>query len=301
MIWVIYFIIALLLAYAVAMVALPWQTKRKIRHVATYLIGGIGTMLALIPLILLLYYLVKEGSGGLSLKFFTEVQKPLGEAGSGMKHAIIGTIIIVFFASAIGIPVGVLSGVYLAQFGRGRFAATIRFLAEVLTGLPSIIAGILAYSLLVVRFGYSAFAGSVALAVLMIPVITRVTEESIRLVPRTMVEASYGLGAGPLKTVWSVVLPAARAGILTGIVLAVARVGGETAPLLFTTAGQSLVNLNPTKAMAALPLSIYVNSNQPFPESIQLAITGALFLVVWIALINLFMRWLAIKTQPKLS
>lgn len=291
-----------LLVYFIVLAVLPWEWKRRLRHYATYAFGIAATLLALVPLVLLVYYLVRGGASGLTWQFFTAVQKPLGEPGSGMKHAIVGSIIIVGLASLIGIPIGIGAGIYLAEVGKGKFAASIRFLAEVLTGLPSIIAGILGYALIVARFGnFSGWAGAFALSVLMIPVITRVTEEAMRLVPRNLTEASLALGAPRWRTVWNVVLPASRSAILTGVVLAVARVGGETAPLLFTSAGQSILNFDPSRAMAALPLSIYINANQPFDTSRQLAVTGALFLVLWVAGINLAMRWLAIRTQPRLS
>lgn len=279
----------------------PWDLKRKVRHWGTYTLGFVAALLALLPLVLLLSYLVTHASS-LNPQFFTEAQRPLGEPGSGMKHAILGSILIVGLASVVGIPVGIGAGIYLAEFGKGRIAAGVRFLAEVLTGLPSIIAGILGYTLIVVRFGhFSAWAGALALSILMIPVITRVTEEAINLVPKGLIEASYGLGAGQWRTSWHVVLPAARSAILTGVILAIARVGGETAPLLFTSAGQSIVNLNPNKATAALPLSIFLNANQPFDVSRQLAVAGALFLVLWIAAINLIMRWIAARAQAKLG
>lgn len=291
---------ALIAGYLAIVPILPWPLKRKVRHYSTHALGLAATVLALVPLALLVYYLVKAGAPGLNWQFFAEVQRPLGEPGSGMKHAIVGSLIIVGIAAAIGVPIGVGAGIYLSEFGRGKFAAVIRFLAEVLTGLPSIIAGILAYTMIVVRTGhFSGIAGSVALSVLMIPVITRVTEESIRLVPNNLREASLALGAPQWRTIWTVILPAARSGILTGIVLAVARVGGETAPLLFTTAGQTTLRTNPNEAMAALPLSIYLNSNQPFEVSRQLAITGALFLVVWIAAINLAVRMFAARSKHK--
>lgn len=290
------------IGYAIAVAVSPWEIKRRLRHYSAYAIGLISALLALIPLVMLIGYLAQKGAPGLNTVFFTSTQRPLGEPGSGMKHAILGSLMIVGLASIIGVPIGIAAGIYLAEFGKGKFANMVRFLAEVLTGLPSIIAGILGYTLIVVRFGgFSAWAGAFALAILMIPVITRVTEEAILLVPKGLVEASLGLGAGKFITVWRIVLPAARSAIMTGIILAVARVGGETAPLLFTSAGQSIVNLNPGKATAALPLSIYLNANQPFESSQNLAITGALFLVIWIALINLVMRWIAVKTQPRLG
>ncbi|HRJ27249.1 MAG TPA: phosphate ABC transporter permease PstA [Fimbriimonadaceae bacterium] len=292
----------LIVIYYVVIGLLPFAQRRKARHAATLVLGGAAVVLALIPLVLLITHLVREGWGGLSLDFFTQDQKPIGQTGGGMRHAIIGSLIIVGMASCIGIPVGVLAGIYLAEVGKGKFAATIRFLSEVLTGLPSIIAGILGYTLIVMRYNqFSAIAGAVALAILMIPVITRVTEEAILLVPKSMREASYGLGSSQTQTVIKVVLPAARSAILTGIVLAVARVGGETAPLLLTAVGQSTLQTDVTKSMAALPLSIYLNANQPFDSSQQLAVTGALFLVLWIAFVNLTISAIAAKTRPRLS
>lgn len=294
----IFAIVGLLAAYGILVTVLPWDARRKLRHGATYLVGGLGAALALVPLVLLVTYLVRAGVPGLSLEFFTKTQAPLGEAGGGFLHAILGTIEIVALASAMGVPIGVLAGIYLAEVGRGWLAGAIRFLAEVLTGLPSIIAGILGYTLIVVRTGeFSALAGAIALAVLMVPVITRVTEEAIRLVPPSLREASFGLGIGQWRTVWHITLPSAKSAILTGIVLAIARVGGETAPLLFTAVGQSIVNFDPTKAMAALPLSIYANANQPFDVSKQLAVTGALVLVASIGLVNLLVRWLTVRSE----
>lgn len=299
--YVIWTVIVLLVVYAVVLRTLPWQTRRRVRHVATVCVCGLGAFLAVIPLVFLLGYLVKDGIHGLNKDFFTQAQKPLSEPGSGMLHAIIGSVIIVGMAAVIGIPIGVLGGVYLSEYGKGKFAKVIRFLADVMTGLPSIIAGILGYQLIVVRAGgFSGLAGAIALSFLMIPVITRVTEESLHLVPKALREASLGLGVGISRTIWHVVLPAARSGILTGIILAVARVGGETAPLLFTTAGQSEITTNPMQAMAALPLSIYLNSSQPYDTSRQLAATGALFLVLWICLINVGVRYIASRSSVKM-
>ncbi|HRF59686.1 MAG TPA: phosphate ABC transporter permease PstA [Fimbriimonadaceae bacterium] len=294
--------VAIVVIYTILILVLPWESRRRVRHLATYALGVCCTIVALIPLVMLVTYLVKAGAPGLGADFFTQVQKPIGEPGSGMKHAIIGSLIIVSLASAIGVPIGILCGIYLAEVGKGKFAAAIRFLSEVMTGLPSIIAGILGFALIVARYErFSAWAGALALSILMIPVVTRVTEEAIRLVPKALREASFGLGAQRWQTVVKVVLPSARSAILTGVILAVARVGGETAPLLFTAAGQSLVNTDPSRAMAALPLSIYLNANQPFDTSKQLAISGALFLVIWIAFVNFVIRWIAAKTQPRLS
>ncbi len=294
--------------YQIGLRLLPWATQRKVRHLTTYGMGYLGSLLAIIPLVLLVAYLVKAGGPGLNWTFLTAAEKPVGQPGGGFANAIVGSGIIILLASLVGVPIGLLAGIYLAEVGKGWFAATIRFLAEVLTGLPSIIAGILAYTLFVMHLrnvpGWSNFngvAGALALCFLMIPVITRVTEEAIRMVPNHLREASMGLGVGQWRTVWHVVLPAARSGILTGVVLAIARVGGETAPLLFTTLGTREIVTDPRQAMGALPLSIYFGAGSPSDLNVQLAITGALFLVIWIALVNIGIRWLSILTQPRLG
>lgn len=291
-------ILAMLVAYFGAMPFLTWRLRRKVRHFATISVCVFGSVVALIPLFLLITYLFKAGLPGLNVAFFTQSQKPLGEPGGGFFHAIVGSLIIVGIATLIGVPVGVLCGIWLSEVGKGRSVSVIRFLADVLTGLPSIIAGILGYELIVSQTKtFSGLAGSIALSILMIPVITRVTEESLKLVPKGLREASLGLGAGKAQTILRVVLPAARSGIFTGVILAVARVGGETAPLLFTAAGQSKVIWNPSEAMAALPLSIYLNSSQPFDVSQQLALTGALVLVLFVALVNVVVKLWVGKTS----
>ncbi len=298
----------LFIAFQITKQLVPWETRRKMSHYGSYIGGVVGSILALTPLVFLMIYLVKEGGPGFTAAFFTESQKPIGQPGGGYLNAIVGSLLIILMASGIGVPIGVLAGIYLAEVGKGRFAATVRFLSEVLTGLPSIVAGILGYTLIVMKIQdvpgwkpYSGFAGAVALSFLMIPVITRVTEEAIRLVPKAQREASFGLGVGQWRTVWHVVLPAARSAILTGVVLAVARVGGETAPLLFTALGNREIITNVREPMSALPLAIYFDAGSPSDINVQLAVTGALFLVVWIALVNLVIRWIAAKTQPKLS
>ncbi len=299
---------SLLVAYFVALAVLPWEKRRKLRHFATYAMGYIGAVVALIPLLLLIWHLAKEGLPGINADFFFKGEKPTGMPGGGYANAIVGSGIIVLLAALVGVPIGILAGIYLAEVGKGWFAATIRFLAEVLTGLPSIIAGILVYLLVVMNLkdvegwkNFNAVAGAIALALLMIPVITRVTEEAIRMVPGGLREASYGLGVPQWRTVLHVVLPAARSGILTGVVLAIARVGGETAPLLFTTLGNREIIWDPRQSMGALPLSIYNGAKSPSDINIELAVSGALFLVFWVALVNVIIRWLAIKFQPKTS
>lgn len=298
----------LLVVYVILANTLPWDQRRTLRHYATYFWGVLGTVVALVPLLMLLGYLFKEGAPGLTAAFFTHAELPDGQPGGGFANAMIGSVMVVGLAALIGVPIGVLAGIYLAEIGRGWVANAIRFLAEVLTGLPSIIAGILAYVLIVMHMGdrpgwsnFNAVAGAIALSFLMIPVITRVTEEAVRMVPAHLREASYGLGATQWRTVWSVVLPAARSGILTGVVLAVARAGGETAPLLFTIQGNRDIVWDPRNAVSALPLSIYNATQSPSDVNLKMAVTGALFLVILVALTNFGIRWFAVRSQPRLG
>ncbi|MBS1705621.1 MAG: phosphate ABC transporter permease PstA [Armatimonadetes bacterium] len=296
-----YGIPVLLAIYFLALAVSPWETRRKLRQGFAYFAGICGALIALIPLVFLLYHVIVQGLPGLNWEFLTHAQMPAGKAGGGYFNAIVGSLVIVGLAAVIGVPIGVLAGLYLSEVGKGWFANAIRFLSEVLTGLPSIIAGILGYTLIVMRFGFSALAGSFALSALMIPIIARVTEEAVRIVPQQLREASYGLGAGKFRTTWSVVLPAARSAIVTGVILAIARVGGETAPLIFTALGNNGVVWSPMKSMSALPLAVYTDAGQPYDVNIKMAVTGALLLVLWISIMNVVFRWLAAKFQPRLA
>jgi phosphate transport system permease protein len=217
--------------------------------------------------------------------------KPVGELGGGMANAIVGTLVIVGLAGAVAIPIGVAAGVYLAEYGRGRFASLVRYTADVLSGIPSIVVGVAAYGLVVVPMGrFSALAGSVALGILMLPTIIRSTEEMVRLVPRSYREAALALGAPRWKTVQQVVLPAARAGIVTASMLAVARAAGETAPLLFTALGNRFWSLSLDQPMATLPVFIYDYARAPYDDWNRQAWTGALVLVLLVTLISALLR-----------
>lgn len=251
-------------------------------HAVTALAAG-TTVLVIVPLLAIFGYLVFKGIGSLNWAFFTQTPKPVGEPGGGMGNAIVGSAIILGIGSIIGVPLGIGSGIYLAEYGRGKFANTVRFTADVLNGVPSIVIGIAAYALVVVtQKHFSALAGGVALGIMMVPTITRTTEEILLMVPRAVREAALGLGIPRWRSTLSITLRTASAGVITGIMLAFARIAGETAPLLFTAFGNQFWNTNPNQPMAALPLQIYVYAISPFEEWHRQAWAGALVLVALI-------------------
>jgi phosphate transport system permease protein len=257
------------------------------RTAANYFVSGLSilaTILVIIPLIAILFYLVYKGASSLNLAFFTRPPAPVGESGGGMANSIVGSGIILALASLMGIPIGIAAGVYLAEFGRGKPLATaVRFTADVLNGVPSIVMGISIYSLIVVRQKhFSALAGGVALAIMMIPTITRTTEEMLATVPHAIREAALGLGVPKWRTAVSVSLRTASPGIITGCMLAFARVAGETAPLLFTAFGNQFWSLKLNEPIAALPLQIYVYAISPYDEWHRLAWAGSLVLIAMI-------------------
>jgi phosphate transport system permease protein len=260
----------------------------KARRTATnYFVSGLSilaTILVVLPLIAILFYLIYKGASSLNLAFFTHIPAPVGEAGGGMANSIVGSGIILLLASLMGIPIGIAAGVYLAEFGRGKALATaVRFTADVLNGVPSIVMGISIYSLIVIRQKhFSALAGGVALAIMMVPTITRTTEEMLATVPHAIREAALGLGVPKWRTAISVSLRTASPGIITGCMLAFARVAGETAPLLFTAFGNQFWTLKLTEPIAALPLQIYVYAISPYDEWHRLAWAGSLVLIVMI-------------------
>ena len=257
------------------------------RTVMNYLVTGLSilaTILVIIPLVAILFYLVYKGASSLNLAFFTHIPAPVGESGGGMANSIVGSGIILTLASLMGVPIGIAAGVYLAEFGQGTFLANaVRFTADVLNGVPSIVMGIAVYSLIVMpQKHFSAFAGGVALAIMMVPTITRTTEEMLATVPHAIREAALGLGVPKWRTVLSVSLRTASPGIITGCMLAFARVAGETAPLLFTAFGNQFWNFRLNEPIAALPLQIFVYAISPYDEWHRLAWAGALVLIVLI-------------------
>lgn len=251
-----------------------------------------ATLAALIPLGSLLVYVAAEGLGGLSWSFFTELPKPVGEEGGGFANAIVGTLLLVGLACTVGIPVGVLAGVYLAEFGNdSKFARAVRFCADVLSGVPSIAVGIFVYTLIVLWMRhFSALAGGVALGIIMLPTVTRTTEELLKLVPESLREAGLALGVPKWRVTLRVVLRTGAPGIATGIMLAVARAAGETAPLLFTAFNNRFWSTSLNKPIASLPVQIYTYAVSPYDDWHRQAWAAALVLVAMVLVLNLGAR-----------
>lgn len=268
------------------------RAKRR-RVVSAVFVGACGAsvLLALVPLGLVLFYVIQQGFGALNLAFFTEMPKPVGEAGGGMANAIVGTLILVAIASLIAVPVGVMTGVHLAEYGKSRFALAVRFAADVLNGVPSIVVGIFAYGLVVLPVRhFSALAGGVALAVMMVPIIARTTEELLLLVPRGYRDGALALGATRSRALFTVVLPAALPGVVTGILVALARIAGETAPLLFTAFGNRFWSTRLDQPIASLTVQVYTYAISPYDDWHRQAWAGALVLVAGVLLVSLLSR-----------
>jgi phosphate transport system permease protein len=257
------------------------------RRLTDHLMTGLAVLtvlLVLAPLIAIFGYLVYKGIGSLNWAFLTHTPKPIGEPGGGMANAIVGSVLILGIASVVGVPFGIGAGIYLAEFGRNRMGGAVRFTADVLNGVPSIVMGIVAWAIIVRRIGFSALAGGVALAIMMVPTICRTTEEMLLLVPQALREAAYGLGVPRWRTTLSVTLRTAASGVITGIMLAFARVAGETAPLLFTTLGNEFWNLRITQPTAALPLQIFNYATSAYDDYHRQAWAGALVLIILIVM-----------------
>ena len=248
------------------------------------LLAVLATIIVVLPLFAILMYLLKQGISSLNWDFFTKIPVPVGEKGGGMENAIVGSGVILALASAIGIPLGIGAGIYLAEYaGETRIGNLVRFTADVLNGVPSIVMGIAIYALIVLpQKHFSAFAGGVVLGVMMVPTVTRTTEEMLRMVPYSIREAALGLGVPAWRSVLTITLRTASAGIVTGCMLAFARVAGETAPLLFTAFGNAFRSTSLNEPIAALPLQIFVYAVSPYDEWHRLAWAGALVLIVLI-------------------
>ena len=252
----------------------------------------LAAILATLPLILLLFHLLREGASSIDLAFFTRLPKPVGEAGGGMAHAIVGTLILVGIAGAIGLPVGIGAGLYLAEQRGARLATSVRFLSDVLNGMPSIVMGIFAWHFLVRPVGhFSALAGGIALGAMMIPLVTRATEEMVRIVPTALREAALALGYPHWRTSVSIVLRTALPGIVTAALVAIARIAGETAPLLFTAFGNAWWSVRVDQPIAALPLQIYEYAKSPYDDWHRLAWAAALVLIGLVLIISLLARF----------
>jgi len=251
----------------------------------------LAAFMAILPLILILIHLVAKGASSLSISLFTNMPRPVGEAGGGMANAIVGTLMLIGIACLIGLPVGIGAGLYLAEKRTTPLAYTARFLSDVLNGLPSIVIGIFAWELLVKHRGFSALAGGVALGAMMIPLVTRTTEEMLLTVPNSLREAALALGYAKWRTSIAIVLRTSLAGIATGALVAIARIAGETAPLLFTAFGNTFWSTSLRQAIAALPLQIYVYSISAYEEWHRLAWAGALVLITLVLVISIAARF----------
>jgi phosphate transport system permease protein len=263
-------------------------------HLATGL-AILATLLVVTPLVAIFGYLIYKGASSVNLAFFTEIPKPEGEVGGGMANAIVGSGVLLGIASLLGVPIGIGGGIYLAEFGRGtRMANAIRFTADVLNGVPSIVMGIAIYSLIVFQQKhFSAFAGGVALGIMMVPTVARTTEEMLLMVPNSIREAALGLGVPNWRSVLSITLKTASPGVITGCMLAFARVAGETAPLLFTALGNQFWSVDINRPIAALPLQIYIYAISPYDDQHRLAWAGALVLIALIVLAVSLVRYVA--------
>jgi phosphate transport system permease protein len=256
---------------------------RKGLNIVMLTLTGVACFTVVTVLFMILGYLVWNGGKSLNWDFFTQLPKPVGETGGGMANAIVGSLKLLGLAAVIGLPIGLMAGVYLAEFGGNLFSFVTRYTTDLLNGVPSIVIGIVAYSIVVLyQKHFSALAGGVALAIMMVPTITRTTEEMLLLVPQALREAAYGLGISRWRTTLSITLRTATSGVITGIMLAFARVAGETAPLLFTAFGNQFWNLRANQPTAALPLQIFNYAISPYDEWHRQAWAGALVLIILI-------------------
>jgi phosphate transport system permease protein len=252
---------------------------------------GLAVLLALVPLAMILFYVISQGAAALNWAFFTQIPKPVGEVGGGMGNAIVGTLILIGIAACIAVPVGVITGVHLAEYGGTQFASAVRFAADVLNGVPSIVVGIFAYGLVVLPVHrFSALAGGFALSIMMIPIVARTTEELLRLVPGGLKEGALALGATRMRAMATVILPAALPGILTGILVALARIAGETAPLLFTSFNNRFWSTSVTQPIGSLTVQVFTYAISPYEDWHRQAWAGAFVLVMMILILSIVAR-----------
>jgi phosphate transport system permease protein len=274
--------------------SLRQQKQRRVTSLAVTWLMGASALLVMTPLFLVLYFLIREGASSIDWNFFTQLPKPTGETGGGMANAIVGTLVLLAMGAVIGVPVGVMGGVYLAEYGAETANYWIRFTADVLNGIPSIVWGMVVYAMLVLPFkGFSAYAGGVALGLMMIPLVMRTTEEVLLLVPQSYREAGLALGIARWKIITVIVIKTALKGIITGILVALARVAGETAPLLFTALGNNFWSHNLSQPIAALPLQIFTYAMSASDDWHRQAWAGALVLMLMILSINILVRLLS--------
>jgi phosphate transport system permease protein len=266
-------------------------TRRKLLSSAFVGFCALSVLLALVPLALVLFFVISQGIRAINLDFFTQMPKPVGEPGGGMANAIVGTLILAGLGSLLAVPIGVVSGIYMAEYAGTRIASLIRFAADTLNGVPSIVIGVFVYGIAVLPFKqFSAMAGAIALGVMMIPIIARTTEELLLLVPLTMREGALALGATRARAVFTVVLPATLPGIITGVVLALARIAGETAPLLFTALNNRFFSTSLRQPISSLTVQVYNYAQSPYEDWHRQAWAGALVLVTIVLLCSLMAR-----------
>jgi len=268
------------------------NTRRRIVSTIAVTLCLLSVIIALVPLGFILFFVVTRGVGALNWDFFTQLPKPVGEQGGGMANAIVGTLMLSGLGAIFAIPVGIVSGVYMSEYAGTKFAGAVRFAADTLNGVPSIVIGVFVYGIVVLQMRqFSMLAGSVALGVMMIPIIARTTEELLRLVPQTLREGALALGATRARATFSVVLPAALPGIITGVILALARIAGETAPLLFTSFNNRFWNTNPLQPTASLTVQIFTYASSPYEDWHRQAWAGALVLVSIVLTCSILARW----------
>lgn len=251
----------------------------------------IFSLICVFPLFLIFFHIIKNGLSSISLNFILNLPRPVGQEGGGLANAIVGTLVLILISSLISVPIGITAGIYLSENKKGKIASYIRMFVEILQGVPSIVMGIFVYLWVVVPFrSFSAISGGVALAIMMLPVIVRSTEETLNLVPYSLKEASLALGVPYYRTIIKVILPTGFSGIITGILLGIARIAGETAPLLFTAFGNPHWNLNITKPISCLPLEIYRYAISPFPEWHKMAWGASLVLIILVLVLNILSK-----------
>lgn len=270
------------------------ERRRRGTNVVMLAMTGLAAVLTVVPLLLIFFHLLQAGLSSLNLDFFTQLPASVGEEGGGVANGIVGTLLLVVGAALLGLPVAIGAGIFLAESGNTRLGFVVRFIADVMNGIPSIVIGIFAWAWVVVSagVGFSLLAGAVALAIMLLPMVTRTTEEMVRLVPKELREGGLALGFTRWRTTLGIVLPAARSGILTGVLVSLARIAGETAPILFTAFGNRYWAWRPTEEIAALPLQIFQYAISPFEEWHRQAWAGSLVLILLVLAVNLSARFL---------
>lgn len=266
--------------------------QRKMKNFFFYFALISSSLVVILPLLLVFIFLLQKGGASLSLDFFLNNPKPVGETGGGMRHAILGSFYMVGLGSFVAVPLGLLCGIYLSEFGKGKIANSLRFTIDLLTGVPSIVVGIFSYLIFVVTMkSFSAMAGAFALSIIILPIITRTTEEILKLIPRHVKEAGLALGLPRWKVILFIVVKGSRSSLMTGIILAISRAAGETAPLLFTAFGSMYLSYSPTEPMASLPVQIYNYAISPYDDWQRQAWAGAFTLIIIVLGLNLFARF----------